>query len=170
MRIVSNSHHTCHKGFCDWGASPPRTSLPLSPRRRSTLTHSHASRSLQLGLLPQRQQVPQECLAAGQDHDGRVVLVDQAGLDLQHNQLAATSNNALTASGVNKFLGTNTGAIASWFHTNSAQDSTNGHSWVSPIFLLQPLARAHTGSLTLPCSPCSAGSRTTTTLPALPSR
>jgi hypothetical protein len=42
-------------------------------------------------------------------------------------QLAAVSSSNL--SGVKSFLGLNTGAIASWYHTNSAQDSTNGNSW-----------------------------------------
>ncbi|GAA6005300.1 hypothetical protein JCM10207_002931 [Rhodosporidiobolus poonsookiae] len=44
-------------------------------------------------------------------------------------KLASTSSSsALSAAGVKSFLGTNSG-IASWFRTNSAQDSTNGHSW-----------------------------------------
>ncbi|BGO98371.1 hypothetical protein NBRC10513v2_002766 [Rhodotorula toruloides] len=44
-------------------------------------------------------------------------------------EFVSTNNNVLAASGVTKFTGTNTGAIASWFRTNSAQDSTNGNSW-----------------------------------------
>ncbi|GAA5996998.1 uncharacterized protein JCM10292_006139 [Rhodotorula paludigena] len=44
-------------------------------------------------------------------------------------QLAATSSNALSSSGVKSFLGTNTGSIASWYHTNDPKDVTNGHSW-----------------------------------------
>lgn len=31
--------------------------------------------------------------------------------------------------GINAFLGDNTGAIASWFHTDASSDSTNGRSW-----------------------------------------
>ncbi|GAA5925771.1 uncharacterized protein JCM15063_005113 [Sporobolomyces koalae] len=37
--------------------------------------------------------------------------------------------NALAVSQVTSFLGINTGAIASWYHASSTQDSTNGHSW-----------------------------------------
>ncbi|GAA5842204.1 hypothetical protein JCM5353_004584 [Sporobolomyces roseus] len=35
----------------------------------------------------------------------------------------------LSTAGVKSFLGTNTNAIASWYHANSGQDSTNGNSW-----------------------------------------
>ncbi|GAA5846564.1 hypothetical protein JCM9279_006744 [Rhodotorula babjevae] len=41
----------------------------------------------------------------------------------------ATKSDAVASSGVKSFTGTNTGAIVSWYHTNSATDSTNGHSW-----------------------------------------
>ncbi|GAA5902495.1 hypothetical protein JCM8208_006903 [Rhodotorula glutinis] len=44
------------------------------------------------------------------------------------HQLSAKSD-AVSSSGVKSFTGTNTGAIVSWYHTNSATDSTNGHSW-----------------------------------------
>ncbi|GAA6025298.1 hypothetical protein JCM8202_002682 [Rhodotorula sphaerocarpa] len=37
--------------------------------------------------------------------------------------------NAVVDAGVTGFLGDNTNAIISWFHTDSSQDSTNGHSW-----------------------------------------
>ncbi|GAA5971464.1 hypothetical protein JCM11641_008362 [Rhodosporidiobolus odoratus] len=40
-----------------------------------------------------------------------------------------TKVSLLAQSGVRSFTGTNTGAIASWYATNSGQDSTNGHSW-----------------------------------------
>ncbi|TNY24154.1 hypothetical protein DMC30DRAFT_413396 [Rhodotorula diobovata] len=103
MRIVSNSHHTCHKGFCDWACNS-------GYYRSDNKCHKSASQ-------------PAKTTTAASSWSTK-----QASTS-NNNQLAATSNNALTASGVNKFLGTNTGAIASWFHTNSAQDSTNGHSW-----------------------------------------
>ncbi|BGP32580.1 hypothetical protein JCM10296v2_004361 [Rhodotorula toruloides] len=35
----------------------------------------------------------------------------------------------LSKAGVKGFLGTNTNAILSWYHTNAASDSTNGNSW-----------------------------------------
>lgn len=38
----------------------------------------------------------------------------------------ATTSNAVASSGVKSFTGTNTGSIASWYHTNSPTDSTNG--------------------------------------------
>lgn len=38
-------------------------------------------------------------------------------------------NSKLSAIGISTFLGEQTGAIASWFRTNSGQDSTNGNSW-----------------------------------------
>lgn len=38
--------------------------------------------------------------------------------------VASTSDNNVLAS-VKAFTGTNTGGIASWFHTNSGSDSTN---------------------------------------------
>ncbi|KPV75084.1 uncharacterized protein RHOBADRAFT_44600 [Rhodotorula graminis WP1] len=37
--------------------------------------------------------------------------------------------NALKALGISSFLGNNTGGIASWYHTDSSKDSTNGRSW-----------------------------------------
>ncbi|GAA5893963.1 RlpA-like double-psi beta-barrel domain-containing protein [Sporobolomyces salmoneus] len=39
------------------------------------------------------------------------------------------STSLLSAAGIKSFLGLNTGAIASWYHANSGQDSTNGNSW-----------------------------------------
>ncbi|GAA6060472.1 hypothetical protein JCM10212_007103 [Sporobolomyces blumeae] len=42
---------------------------------------------------------------------------------------SSTSTSLLSAAGIKSFLGLNTGAIASWYHASSSQDSTNGHSW-----------------------------------------
>ncbi|GAA5846566.1 hypothetical protein JCM9279_006745 [Rhodotorula babjevae] len=97
MRIVSNSHHICNKGFCDWACDS-------GFYRSSNKCHKSSSASTASS------STKQASTSSG-------------------NQLAASSSNVLVSSGVNKFLGTNTGAIASWFRTNSAADSTNGHSW-----------------------------------------
>ncbi|GAA5933398.1 hypothetical protein JCM3775_000678 [Rhodotorula graminis] len=45
------------------------------------------------------------------------------------NYQLSTKSDVVSSSGVKSFTGTNTGAIVSWYHTNSATDSTNGHSW-----------------------------------------
>ncbi|GAA5843491.1 hypothetical protein JCM9279_000766 [Rhodotorula babjevae] len=37
--------------------------------------------------------------------------------------------STLKAQGISTFLGNNTGGIASWYHTDSSKDSTNGRSW-----------------------------------------
>ncbi|GAA5911367.1 hypothetical protein JCM8208_005232 [Rhodotorula glutinis] len=37
--------------------------------------------------------------------------------------------SALKAQGISTFLGNNSGGIASWYHTDSSTDSTNGRSW-----------------------------------------
>ncbi|GAA6005980.1 uncharacterized protein JCM10292_005634 [Rhodotorula paludigena] len=37
--------------------------------------------------------------------------------------------SVLREQGISTFLGRNEGAIASWYHTNSGTDSTNGRSW-----------------------------------------
>ncbi|GAA5910467.1 hypothetical protein JCM6882_007362 [Rhodosporidiobolus microsporus] len=39
------------------------------------------------------------------------------------------NNSALKDLGISVFLGNNTGGIASWYHTDADQDSTNGRSW-----------------------------------------
>lgn len=40
---------------------------------------------------------------------------------------------SLKAQGISTFLGNNTGAIASWYHTDASTDSTNGASlFVTP--------------------------------------
>ncbi|GAA5935915.1 hypothetical protein JCM3775_007361 [Rhodotorula graminis] len=41
----------------------------------------------------------------------------------------ADGESALKALGISTFLGNNTGGIASWYHTDSSKDSTNGRSW-----------------------------------------
>jgi len=135
MRIVSNSHHVCNKGFCDWGACstffilvllvrplrqadpafPPLTACNSGFYRSSNKCYKSASSSTSSS------STKQASTSSG-------------------NQLAASSSNVLVSSGVNKFLGTNTGAIASWFRTNSAADSTNGASSLrtSPSHSLGP--------------------------------
>ncbi|GAA5988983.1 hypothetical protein JCM5350_001739 [Sporobolomyces pararoseus] len=46
------------------------------------------------------------------------------------NTAATIIPNAVSLAGVKSFLAKpNINAIASWYHANSAQDSTNGHSW-----------------------------------------
>ncbi|GAA5903454.1 hypothetical protein JCM6882_006552 [Rhodosporidiobolus microsporus] len=56
--------------------------------------------------------------------------VKKSGASSSNVKLAtSSSSNVLSSSGIKSFLGTNTNAIASWFHTNAASDSTNGHSW-----------------------------------------
>lgn len=63
------------------------------------------------------------------------------------NYQLATKSDAVASSGVKSFTGTNTGAIVSWYHTNSATDSTNGascsRSFAHPSrpFLLASLTR-----------------------------
>lgn len=42
---------------------------------------------------------------------------------------SSSSTSLLSKAGVTSFLGTNTNAIASWYHADSSTDSTNGHSW-----------------------------------------
>ncbi|GAA5844283.1 hypothetical protein JCM3766R1_002897 [Sporobolomyces carnicolor] len=43
---------------------------------------------------------------------------------------SSSSNlSLLSSAGIKSFLGTNTNAIASWYHADSSQDSTNGNSW-----------------------------------------
>ncbi|GAA6039500.1 hypothetical protein JCM8097_009583 [Rhodosporidiobolus ruineniae] len=42
---------------------------------------------------------------------------------------ASSDQSALTEQGISTFLGNNTGGIASWYHTDSGTDSTNGRSW-----------------------------------------
>ncbi|GAA5999812.1 hypothetical protein JCM10207_005922 [Rhodosporidiobolus poonsookiae] len=40
-----------------------------------------------------------------------------------------SDQSALKDAGISTFLGNNTGGIASWYHTDSGTDSTNGRSW-----------------------------------------
>ncbi|BGP37118.1 hypothetical protein JCM10450v2_001026 [Rhodotorula kratochvilovae] len=104
-KIVSNSHRVCNKGFCDWACNSGYS-------RKSNKCYKNANAQ------------PAKTTAAAAKSTAKKV----ANLD-SNVKLAAVTSNALTSSGVGKFLGTNTGAIASWFRTNSAQDSTNGNSW-----------------------------------------
>lgn len=46
-----------------------------------------------------------------------------------YDSSSSSNLSLLSASGIKSFLGLNTNAIASWYHANSGQDSTNGHSW-----------------------------------------
>lgn len=83
-------------------------------------------------------------------------------------QLAATSSNALSSSGVKSFLGTNTGSIASWYHTNDPKDVTNGAFFSSPH---HPRTRTDmTESSPLQKATAGATTPTTTLCRALPSR
>ncbi|GAA5996996.1 uncharacterized protein JCM10292_006138 [Rhodotorula paludigena] len=99
MALVANSHHICNKGFCDWGCNSGYKRY----YNKCVRTKSSGSPSSQN--------------TANTDHTVNLAAS------------SSSSSGAVAAAGVSKFLGTNTGAIASWFHTNSAQDSTNGHSW-----------------------------------------
>ncbi|GAA5820187.1 hypothetical protein JCM3770_004814 [Rhodotorula araucariae] len=101
-KIVSNSHHVCNKGFCDWACNS-------GYHRESNKCYKDA--------------VAQAVKTTAAESTAK------PAASLANVQLAAVTSNALTSSAVGKFLGTNTGAIASWFRTNSAQDSTNGNSW-----------------------------------------
>ncbi|GAA6008131.1 hypothetical protein JCM11491_001896 [Sporobolomyces phaffii] len=46
-----------------------------------------------------------------------------------YDSSSGSNLSLLSAAGIKSFLGTNTNAIASWYHADSSQDSTNGHSW-----------------------------------------
>ncbi|GAA5880301.1 hypothetical protein JCM16303_003887 [Sporobolomyces ruberrimus] len=46
-----------------------------------------------------------------------------------YDSSSGSNLSLLSSAGIKSFLGTNTGAIASWYHANSGQDSTNGNSW-----------------------------------------
>ncbi|GAA5925246.1 RlpA-like double-psi beta-barrel domain-containing protein [Sporobolomyces koalae] len=46
-----------------------------------------------------------------------------------YDSSSGSNLSLLSSAGIKSFLGTNTNAIASWYHASSSQDSTNGHSW-----------------------------------------
>lgn len=46
-----------------------------------------------------------------------------------YDSSSSSNLSLLSAAGIKSFLGLQTNAIASWYHANSGQDSTNGHSW-----------------------------------------
>ncbi|GAA5973172.1 hypothetical protein JCM3765_000734, partial [Sporobolomyces pararoseus] len=46
-----------------------------------------------------------------------------------YDSSSSSNLSLLSTAGIKSFLGLQTGAIASWYHANSGQDSTNGHSW-----------------------------------------
>ncbi|GAA5952701.1 hypothetical protein JCM8115_002325 [Rhodotorula mucilaginosa] len=108
MPIVENSHHWCHwwnkqnRNVCDWDCNEGyyRKNNKCFPYAPAATTTTEQAWS-----------APAETQAAA----AKV-------------ELASTSDNNVLAS-VSAFKGVNTGAIASWFHTNSGSDSTNGHSW-----------------------------------------
>lgn len=128
MALVANSHHICNKGFCDWG--------PSLLARASAINRADI-RSDSTGCNSGYKRYYNKCVRTESSDSSSCENTDNtahtANTDNTVNLAASSSSSsgAVAAAGVSKFLGTNTGAIASWFHTNSAQDSTNGSSLLS---------------------------------------
>ncbi|BGP53251.1 hypothetical protein JCM8202_002576 [Rhodotorula sphaerocarpa] len=115
LPIVDNSHHWCHwwnkqnRNVCDWDCNEGyyRKDNKCLPYEPATTTQAPAETNT---WTPPAQNTA-AAKANVQDYS------------------SSSSSSSDELSGVSAFRGTNTGAIASWFHASSGQDSTNGHSW-----------------------------------------